>query len=367
MKEMIVRIVGVFCAVHAVMGLGGVTHASNTDSEKSRTVEGVVVDIDSGIPLPGAQVLLVEPGRVVLTNSEGRFVFSGIAATDLTLCVHLNGYSSFHQRLVVFQGLTIELASTRFEDEISVTGSPFALNSLESSQQVDIVDGDQAKREGTASLGEALQGVAGVDTISTGAALGTPVIRGLSENRVRILNDGIALNHQQFSWRHSPNVEAGLARNIEVVRGPASVLYGPDAMGGVINVIQAPLMVASPGEWVWGGEVAAGWGSNADEFTGRAQAEGAFGRLGWNVGLVRRNSGDFETPGGPLENTDFDQTNGNMTVSFSGSWGSGRVRWNHWELDTGFYRPQDFRLTLHDDLFAGDVYLPTSLAVGKVI
>jgi outer membrane receptor protein involved in Fe transport len=71
-----------------------------------------------------------------------------------------------------------------------------------------------------------------VSNIPTGEGLGTPVIRGLSENRIRVLNSGVPLNHQQFSWRHSPNVEASLASGVEVVRGPASVLYGPDAMGG---------------------------------------------------------------------------------------------------------------------------------------
>lgn len=366
MKNVINRVVGPLVVLFLVFNAGSVASAVMPEDGSGRRLTGIVVDVESDRPLPGAQVLLVELGRVVVTDTNGIFEFVGVVAEGLTLGVHISGYSSFHQRLseTPVDGLRIELQPTRFEDEISVTGSPFALNPLESSQQIDIVDGDDAKREGIASLGEALHGVAGVDSISTGAALGTPVVRGLSENRVRILNDGVGLNHQQFSWRHSPNVEAGLARNIEVVRGPASVLYGPDAMAGVINVIQAPLMVAAPGERLWGGEVAAGWGSNADEFTGRAEAEGAVGRLGWNVGLIRRNSGDMETPDGPLENTDFDQTNGNVSVGISGSWGTGRVRWNHWELDTGFYRPPDFRLTLDDDLVSGDAYLPT--VVGDV-
>ena len=369
MKKMTVRMAAALCVVYGFMGFGGVGYASNSDSEKGQKIEGVVVDAESGSPLTGAQVLLVEQGRMVVTDQQGRFVFVGVAAKDLTLGVHISGYSSFHQRLgeAPSEGLRIELHPTYFEDEISVTASPFAVNPLEVSQQVDIVSGDEAKREGTASLGEALQGVAGVDNISTGAALGTPVIRGLSENRVRILNDGIGLNHQQFSWRHSPNVEAGLARNMEVVRGPASVLYGPDAMGGVINVIQAPLLVTQPGERVLSGELAAGWGANAGEFTGRAQAEGAFGSLGWNVGLIRRDSGDFGTPDGPLENTDFEQTNGNVTVGLSRTWGTARIRWNHWELDTGFYRPEDFRLTLDDDLFSGDILLPTSVGDVQIL
>lgn len=252
--------VGPLVVISLFLNASTVALAVMPEEGSGRRLKGVVVDVENGLPLPGVQVLLVELGRVVLTDANGEFEFVGVAAEGLTLGVHISGYSSFHQRLgePPADGLRIELQRTRFEDEISVTGSPFALNSLESSQQIDIVDGEDVKREGIASLGEALHSVAGVDSISTGAALGTPVVRGLSENRVRILNDGIGLNHQQFSWRHSPNVEAGFARNIEVVRGRASVLYSPDAMAGVINVIHAPLMVASPGERLWGGEVAAG-------------------------------------------------------------------------------------------------------------
>jgi iron complex outermembrane receptor protein/hemoglobin/transferrin/lactoferrin receptor protein len=129
----------------------------------------------------------------------------------------------------------------------------------------------------------------------------------------------------------------------------------------VVNVLQPPLLVSHGDDPVVRGEVAAGWGSNAEEVTGRAQVEGAVGAFGWNLGLLHRDSDDFTTPDGALENTDFEQTNGNATVGISGAWGTARLRWNHWELDTGFYRPAGFRLGLEDDLFAGDLYLPTKV------
>jgi len=327
------------------------------------TVTGLIVEAGGNDPLPGAQVRLVELDRVVFSDSGGRFSFGNVPPGTFTIGVHLAGYSSFHEVIEVpgAADFTIELAQTQFEDEISVTASPFAVNRLEIAQQVDVVPGEQAKRESTASLGQALASTPGVANIPTGAGLGTPVIRGLSENRIRVLNDGVPLNHQQFSWRHSPNVEASLARTIEVVRGPASVLYGPDAMGGVVNVIQPPLLVSHGARPIVHGEIAAGWGSNAGEFTGRAEVEGAVGAFGWDLGLVHRDSGDMVTPDGPLDNTDFEQTNGNMAVGLTGAWGTARLRWNHWELETGYYRPEGFRLGLEDDLVAGNLYMPTSI------
>ncbi len=330
------------------------------EADGGHIVQGQVSEAGTARALAGAHVHLVELNRLVSTGADGRFVLRNVPKGIFTVGVHLSGYSSHHGAVEVPGGdITVELAPARFEDEVTVTASPFAVDRLEVAQQVDVVSGDQVRREATASLGQALSSVPGVTNIPTGEGLGTPVIRGLSESRIRVLNDGVPLNHQQFSWRHSPNVEASLARTVEVVRGPASVLYGPDAMGGVINVLQPPLLVSHGDDPVVRGEVAAGWGSNADERTGRAEAEGAVGGFGWSIGLVHRDSGDLETPDRTLENTDFEQTNGNAAVGLSGSWGTARLRWNHWEIDTGFYRPPGFRLGLEDDLVAGDLYLPT--------
>jgi outer membrane receptor protein involved in Fe transport len=351
-------VVAVVVLLHVLPALADESAVTTTNS-----ITGIVLDTGDATPLPGAEVRLVELGRVVFTDADGRFEFRRVPRGTFTLGVHLAGFSSHHGAVSIplADPLTIELSATRFEDEITVSASPFAVNRLEVAQQVDIVSGQDVKRESTASLGQALSTTPGVANIPTGEGLGTPVIRGLSENRIRVLNDGIPLNHQQFSWRHSPNVEASLATGVEVVRGPASVLYGPDAMGGVINVLQSPLLVSHGEDPIVRGEVAAGWGSNADEFTGRAEAEGAVGGFGWNVGLVRRDSGNITTPDAELDNTDFDQTNGNVSVGLTGAWGTARLRYNHWELDTGFYRPQDFRLELQDDLVAADLFVPTTV------
>ena len=84
---------------------------------------------------------------------------------------------------------------------------PWAVNPLETSQSVDQVDQQRIKADGNSSVGEVLERVPGVANVGTGDALGTPVVRGVSENRVRIMNDGVPLNQQQWSFRHSPNLD----------------------------------------------------------------------------------------------------------------------------------------------------------------
>jgi outer membrane receptor protein involved in Fe transport len=286
---------------------------------------------DTGISIwtiPGATVRLVELGRVVTTDVQGRFRFDSVPAGPVTVGVHLEGFGSAHVAVLVplASPLAVHLdPDLRYAEEIVVSAAPWALPPLETAQQTDQVAAVDVRRERVASLGDAMARVPGVAFIPTGNALGTPVIRGISENRIRVLHDGIALNHQQFSWRHAPNVEPGFAERIELIRGPSSVLYGPEAMGGVINLIHAPLPLASNGQHVLHGEVSPGFSSNAEEWAGQGRFEGAFGRFGWRADAVRRSAGDITTPRGSLSNTDFAQTNATLMAGHSGGWGSARA------------------------------------------
>ncbi len=157
------------------------------------TVEGRLTDGTGG--LPGAVVRLVELGRVVHTDETGAFRFTGVPAGRFTLGVHLPGFGSLHRDIEVpLEGpLQLKLdPGLRFAEEVSVTAAPWTQKPMETAQQTDVVDASASRRESVASIGEALAGVPGVAFIPTGNALGTPVVRGVSEHRVRVLNDGLA-------------------------------------------------------------------------------------------------------------------------------------------------------------------------------
>ena len=337
--------------------------ASGQEPQPERSdyvVSGTVRD-SAGV-LPGAEVRLVEVNRVARTDGDGRFHVAGVPAGRVTLAVHLQGFTGLRRSVTVPLASELDLrldADLRFSEEVVVSAAPWALTPLETAQQTDVVKSADVQRQQVASVGEALARVPGVTYIPTGNALGTPVIRGLSEHRIRILNDGIGLNHQQFSWRHSPNVEPGFSERLELVRGPASVLYGSDAIGGVINLIHAPLPRAAEGGRLFHGAFTTGFSSNTAEWSGQGRLEGALGGFGWRGDVLRREGGDIATPRGILHNTDFAQTNATIMAGYGGTWGSARARWHHWENDTGFYRPLGFRLGLDDDLMAGDVHLAT--------
>lgn len=340
-----------FVAMCLAIGPGAQVRPAQTDRV---TLEGWVEDTAGR--MPGALVHLIELGREAVTGADGRFSFTGLPPGTFTLTVHLPGYASANLAVTVpGQGpLAVRLEfDWRVQEEVTVTATPWATRAVETASTTASVDVEDVRRTGDASLGKAIDAIPGVANIPTGDALGTPVIRGISESRIRVLNDGVPLNHQQFSFRHSPNVEPALADRVEVVRGPASVLYGPEAVGGVINLVQAPLPIAHGATPALHGQAMFGYGANGRERSGQALVEGALGRFGWRAGIVRRDAGDLRTPDGPLPNTSFSQTNGLATAGYTGTTNRIRVRWHHWSDLQGFYQPAGLTLDLADGPASG--------------
>jgi outer membrane receptor protein involved in Fe transport len=333
-------------------------------SRRELLLAGVVVDTSSGKPLQGASVKVVELGRKTTSDCKGKFEFQGMPAGEFTMCVHLPGYKADHFLVSVPGSGEVEVAllsGYQFQDEITVTATPWSDEPLRIPQQIDALDSERIEIATDGSLGLIAGDVPGVRTSYTGDSSSKPVIRGLTGNRIRTLNDGIPTSYQQFGIRHQPNVELLGSERVEIVRGPASVLYGADAMGGVVNVIQPPLPVAESSKAILNGEIYGGYSANTGGGTGFCRLEGALGGFGWRGSLIRRSFGDIQTPDLRLENTDFHQTNGDLAAGFTGVKGSIRVRWHHWENNAGFFSPRDFRVDLKDDLIAADAFLPTKV------
>jgi outer membrane receptor protein involved in Fe transport len=173
-----------------------------------------------------------------------------------------------------------------------------------------------------------LERVAGVRTLSTGMQVGKPVIRGLTGSRVLVAEGGLRLEDYAWSDEDGPSIDARLADRIEVVRGPASLLYGSDALGGVVNVIAEPLPEGRGG--FSGGTVEVYGASNNRELGGLLKLRGAQGRFGWSAAVIGRGAADLHTPAGELGNTGYGAVNGQLAAGLRGSWGSVGVRYTRY-------------------------------------
>lgn len=269
-----------------------------------------------GRPLADVRVRLLEAQRATVTDADGRFRIATVAPGAHSIVVSRIGYAAVVRRIDVAPPLTAFDASLTPSHvdlaPVQVTATTVATSALTSPQPTSILEGASLRTSQGASVGETLAALPGVRSLSMSTGIGKPVIRGLSSNRVVVLDDGQRLETQQWGGDHSPNVETVAADRIEVLRGPASVLYGSDALGGVINIVRAPLPDAIGIDPFLRGQLVAALGANPGAVDGTLALESAAGRLGTRVSATRRGTRDVRTPATLLENT------GNLTRNVDG-------------------------------------------------
>lgn len=166
------------------------------------------------------------------------------------------------------------------------------------------------RREHGVSLSQTVSRLPGIQSLSTGEQIGKPVIRGLTGARVLVLDDGLRLEDYSWSDEDGPSVDSRLANRVEVIRGPASVLYGSDALAGVINVIPAPLLDARVGGRIRHAQLEVYGASNALEGGGAFGFEQASGRYAARATFVGRLGMNVRTPAGEIRNTGYAAGNG---------------------------------------------------------
>ena len=182
-------------------------------------------------------------------------------------------------------------------DPMVVTASPFVERKEELVVPAGKLTGEALRRSAESSLGATLSGEPGVHSTYFGPGAGRPIIRGFDGDRIRILNQGTdTFDVSQTSPDHCVSIEPLFADEIEVVRGPASLLYGNAAIGGVVNILGKELprrRALVP----FSGQAEAYYGSVSDEKSYGLALQGGQGDFAWSAGFLDRQSSDFEIPG----------------------------------------------------------------------
>ena len=273
-------------------------------------------------PLPAATVVIEELRREAVSGPDGLFTIDNVPPGTYHLSVRAEGYSSRRTEVAIAAGAApLEIAvapELHFEQVVSV--SPDARGQFESFQPTSVLSGQELTKRLEMSLGATLENQPGVASRSFGPAPARPVIRGLDGDRVLILQDGQRpgdLSSQ--SGDHGVTVNPAAATRIEVVRGPATLLYGANAIGGLVNVITDEIPTR-PEEGV-GGSVTFDIGSAAREAAGAADVHVGNGTFALHVGGGGRRSGDVATPLGEVENSQSRNGFGNVGLAWTGERG----------------------------------------------
>lgn len=370
-----------------VVTLTFVQTLAQTDSPKSAVIKGSVVNAE-GTPLPGVNVAFTDLGEGTSTNADGYYRIEGLPEGDYSVTFSFVGYQTQSREISLQNGkvttLDITLRQQTLQTEmITVTGTPYESDPLTTPADVDVLTGDTKFSRQQTSLGGSLEELAGISTISTGSQTGKPVIRGLSGSRIRVLDDGAAMDYQQYGVRHGPNVDPFTSERIEVVRGAASVQYGSDALGGAVNVISNSLPEAVDSEPFLQGQTLGEFSTNNDELVGGFHLNGATGRWGITGTLIRRSAGNMKTPdvptfqesndtsapkfSGKLDHTDYDQLNGSLGLGYQTQRGQITAEYTRWQNNHNFLLPNGRGLgqNLENDTFQfeGDLNLGSGFTI----
>jgi iron complex outermembrane receptor protein len=297
--------------------------AVSLSAQSTGTLTGKVTT-GAGVAVGAAEVQLVDLHRTTSTDANGVYKFEGVPAGR-----HLVQVTSSRAGASVRQidtagptttlDLPIDLAVHREEIVVSAAGGPQVAS--EAAQPVDVVAGQDLQARLQPTLGETLAQEPGVS--STGFVPGSsrPIIRGFGGDRIRILEDGIGTGDaSNVSQDHNVSIDPVNAQSIEIVRGPATLLYGSNAIGGIVNVLDDRIPTTSPGRAV-SGTVDLRGSSNGNERNGALSLDGGTGMFAWHGNYGQRKTGDYDTPIGKLINSDIDTKNGSVGASLVGKSG----------------------------------------------
>ncbi len=332
---------------------------AQTQSDDTAVITGTVTDT-KGAPLPGVNVAFAELGEGTSTKADGKYRIENLPSGTYSLTFSFVGYTSQTREVTLRDEETTTLnltlkKRTLQSDNIIVTGTPYESDPLTTPADVDVLTGDTKFSRQQTSLGASLDELAGISTISTGSQTGKPVIRGLSGSRVRVLDDGTAMDYQQYGVRHGPNVDPFTSERIEVVRGAASVQYGSDALGGAVNVISNSLPEALNSDSFLQGQTLGEFSTNNNELVGGLHLNGASGRWGFSGTIIRRSAGNMKAPdvatfqesddtsapkfSGELDHTDYDQLNGSFGIGYQTNIGQISGEYTRWKNNHNFLLP----------------------------
>ena len=204
------------------------------------SLTGKITDIVTGEALAGASVYLPDLRTGATTNAQGIYSFKNIPGGKHLVEVSFTGYAPLIESIYLSAISQKDFALTRsyVENEaVTVTGVSAATSVKRTPVPVNIVKKDELFRAASTNLIDALSRTPGVSQVSTGPAVSKPFIRGLGYNRVVIVNDGIRQEGQQWGDEHGIEIDEYNVSKAEILKGPASLMYGSDALAGVVNII----------------------------------------------------------------------------------------------------------------------------------
>jgi len=271
------------------------------------TISGQVTNAETGEPVFSANIYFPELGKGDMTDIDGNFSVENIPNGKFKVVISSVGFATYSNELDFPEtsSLNITLEKSAIEMEEVIVSTPFHQLQSENVMRVERENVAELNRKGAITLSDGITQIAGVESLTTGVGIGKPVIRGLSSNRVLVYTQGVRLENQQYGDEHGLGISSKGIESVEVIKGPASLLYGSDAIGGVLYL--NPERYASENET--NAEADVNYFSNTQGYQGSLMAKTSGEKLKFLARGSYAEHSDYETGGGErVTNTRFNET-----------------------------------------------------------
>ena len=312
---------GVLCLIFSIFSIGSTVY--NIDEQG--TVRGTVSDAEDGEPVAHAYIHIEELNRHTTSGRNGEFTLRNLPTGRYNLIIHRLGYAGQSISITVDEHPEIDII-------ITLRPTPLTGGTLE-------VIADQEDRRGAylehasvklsaselrrnlgSTLSETLSGQPGFEQRTMGLAPARPVIRGLGDERVLILQDGERLgDFSAASPDHSVSIDPINADEIEIARGPAALIYGSNAIGGVINVVRNQIPTSIPSSTAGTVTLQSSTVNNGVSLSGDLAIP--MNNYVMNMELSGRYGDNYQSASGLVDNSGYLTSNNSFGVSSIRSWG----------------------------------------------
>lgn len=324
----------------------------NIFADDSYIIRGTITDYDE-LPVQFANLSIRELFLSTISDVNGKYEFKDIAEGNYSITIARTGYKTLNTIIEVKSSSSDISSDINFKLEkslietptIDVTSSFTPIDIQNSTFSISAISLRELSKQRSEVLATTIENIPGVNNVSTGISLGKPVIRGLTSLGVIIVHDGVKHESQQWGDEHAPEVSLYDLDRIEILRGPASLVYGSDAIGGVVNIISKPLQFSSKKSGILYGAIDLGGYSVNEQKTGNLSL--GYGLSNWGIKghLGYRSNDDTKTPdgtlaintldpnvkdtiiGGKLSNSGVKETEAGATFGMTGNYG---------HIDAGF-------------------------------
>lgn len=285
------------------------------------SLTGKITDEKTGEPLAGATIYFPDDRIGAASNANGLYRIDNIPDGHHVVEVSYSGYATVVEHLELYSNTTKDFALSPVITEnqaVVVTGVSSATSVRKSPIPVATLRRTDLLQNPSTNIVDALSRIPGVSQLSTGPAISKPIIRGLGYNRVVTINDGVRQEGQQWGDEHGIEIDELSIARAEVLKGPASLMYGSDAMAGVVNFITN---VPVP-EGTLKGNIISNYQSNNGLFGINGNLAGNKNGLNWNVYGTYKDAGNYRNKyDGRVLNSAFNEKNFGGYIGVNKSWG----------------------------------------------